>query len=59
MDHADHDRLFVWRKALKLRLGANGRKGLAVDRGAIGFKVDVFPYNRISASLAPSNFHLI
>src|SRR5262249_41658016 len=35
MDHADHDRLLFRRKARKIGLGADGRKGLAVDHSAV------------------------
>ena len=40
MDHAHHHRLLVGREAREIRLGADGRKGLPVDRRAIGFECD-------------------
>ena len=37
VDHADGDGLFVGVEACKVGLGPDGGKGLAVDRGAVGF----------------------
>ena len=36
MDHAHHDLLLIRREAREIGLGPDGRKGLPVDRGAIG-----------------------